>query len=493
MPQEKIANEPPNLSRLRHDLRSKLNGILGFGQLLQDSALTPEQQHHLKKVLGSGEAMLTLIDQLETSGPKGANAPVYEDPASPEQALLKTTPAGSTVLIVDDEVANLELLVQSLGRAGFQTLTAQNRKDALALLDQKAPNLILLDVRMPDVSGFDLCREIHARTSFENVPVIFLSGASEIESRLKAYEAGGVDYILKPFYAREVIARVCTQVALVQSQEKLRRYAQSLEQLVAERTSQMIHQDRMASLGLMSAGIVHEINNPVTFIKGNLALLRRFDKDLKALREALPSDHVLLSKVEFISREFPQLISEMDMGAERIRAMVHGLKCFSRQESTEKEEMDLVGCIESSLQLAKGELKRYKVNREWSADINPVLGNTQQISQVFVNLFVNASHAMRDLPQGILTVQASNAADGGVDVRVQDSGCGMSAETLNKIWLPFFTTKPKDIGTGLGLSIVYGILEDHKGTVSVTSQPGEGTCFLLHFPPFTAQERRAVA
>ena len=489
MPQEKVTLSIDPFQRLRHDLRGRLNGILGFGQLLADSTLDDEQRHFLGKILSSGDSLLSLIDQITpglTSQSLASCEPFLEvlpsDDSPMEESVTFDNKRGHIILMIDDEVSNLDVLEKALSKSGHHILTASSAAMARDHIRSILPDIILMDLLMPGVSGYDLCRELKDNPLTQAIPVVFLSSVTDIKGRLKAYEAGGVDFILKPFYAREVVVRIHTHLQLLDARKKLERYTKSLESLVKERTEQLIHQDRMASVGLMSAGVVHEINNPVTFIQGNLSILKRFEQDLSSALSALSVEQRKSTKTDFILKEMPSLLKEMQSGVDRIISIVSGLKSFSRKDPSSKTTLDVREPIEEAFKLTVSEMKRFKVEKKWPSTLPPILGNAQQLSQAFVNLFVNAGHAMQGKSDGCLTVEIEWVGKKQIVIRVRDNGCGMSAETLSKIWLPFFTTKPKNIGTGLGMPIVHGIIEDHAGTVRAFIEPGQGTIFEIHFP-----------
>lgn len=476
-------SSPPDIyQKLRHDLRGKLNGILGSSQVLMDSKLTEDQRHFLLGIIVSGDEMLSVIDRISPDHLEAAGR-TPENDTSIERMPEAVAPAEShTLLIVDDEIQSLDVLVQTLGKAGYRIQTAPSAEDALKMIQEQPPEIILLDLNLPGKSGMDLCRDVKSMPLGSDIPVIFLSGMTDIQTRLKAYESGGVDFIVKPFYAREVIVRVNTHLQLADARKKLQRYACSLESLVKERTEQLIHQDRMASLGTMSAGVVHEIKNPVTFIKGNIAILRRFESDLDRILQAVPPGSAEASKAAFIRRELPSLLKDMESGVERVSVIVESLKSFSRKDPSEKTLLSIVDPIEDALKLTTGETKRYQIGRQWTLPVPKIRGNAQQLSQAFVNLIVNAAHALGGKADGHIQLAVFPLGGSRVAVRIADNGCGMTPETLSQIWLPFFTTKPKGVGTGLGMPIVHGIIQDHGGQVRVCSQPGEGTVFEINFP-----------
>jgi two-component system NtrC family sensor kinase len=258
--------------------------------------------------------------------------------------------------------------------------------------------------------------------------------------------------------------------------------------------SQMLQQEKMASIGQLAAGVAHEINNPVGFIMSNLATLGKYGERLvgfiQAQADALaaPSSPERMAelaelrrrlKLDQIIADLGQLIRESIDGAERVKKIVQDLKSFSRMDEVEWKTADINDCLESTLNIVWNELK-YKavVNREYGG-LPLTRCNPGQLNQVFMNLLVNAAHALER--EGTITVRSWHG-DGSVNVAIADTGCGMTEEIRKKIFDPFFTTKEVGKGTGLGLSISYDIVKKHGGEIRVESEVGKGTTFTVTLP-----------
>ncbi|KAF0219769.1 MAG: multi-sensor signal transduction histidine [Geobacteraceae bacterium] len=258
--------------------------------------------------------------------------------------------------------------------------------------------------------------------------------------------------------------------------------------------TQLIQQEKMASIGQMAAGVAHEINNPTGFIMSNLGTLRKYVERLAAFIKAQSETITALSmpdadgklaalqkqlKIDHIVGDLPNLIAESLDGAERIKKIAQDLKCFSRVDEAECTMANLTDCIESTINIVWNELK-YKVTlKKEYGELSPVKCYPQQLSQVFMNLLVNAAHAIEK--QGEITVrtwQESNSAY----IAITDTGCGISEEIRSRIFEPFFTTKEAGKGTGLGLPISYDIIRKHGGDISVESTVGAGTTFTVRLP-----------
>lgn len=290
-----------------------------------------------------------------------------------------------------------------------------------------------------------------------------------------------------------------TDITQIKSQNKeLIQAVRDKDQEINRVESMLLHSEKMASLGTISAGIAHEINNPIAFLSANLrrcehylgtlaavvqALRRRisgerFDQFLRAeSRLRLNSD-----KLDFILGDYPSLMEETDQGVERIKKIISDLKHFSYNKQEDFAPVDVARCVDVSLNLARHELKgRIRVDRDFATDQPPVRGSESQLSQVFMNLVVNAAQALEQREGGEIRIQADRDGDW-YRIAVSDNGPGIDTEKLEQIFEPFFTTKPIGKGTGLGLSISQDIIQRHGGTLSATSTPGEGTRFEIRLP-----------
>ena len=258
--------------------------------------------------------------------------------------------------------------------------------------------------------------------------------------------------------------------------------------------SQLLQQEKMASIGQLAAGVAHEINNPMGFISSNLGSMEKYLERLTAfielqsagIEENAPeslkkelAEARRKAKVDYILGDAKSLLAESRDGAERVRAIVQNLKSFSRVDEGQASWVDLNDCLESTVSIAWNELK-YKttLNRDYG-ELPQVKCLPQQLNQVFLNLLVNAAHAIDT--KGEVTIRTRRLEDR-VTVAIQDTGCGIPEAIRNRIFEPFFTTKEVGKGTGLGLSISYDIIKKHGGEIEVASEPGVGTTFTISLP-----------
>lgn len=294
------------------------------------------------------------------------------------------------------------------------------------------------------------------------------------------------------------------------SQKKYRKLAQNLKKEVARQTSKIqsaqarfMHQEKLASIGQLAAGVAHEINNPMGFISSNLNTLVGYQQDFKTLvknyREMMfllkektsASDTAIYDKIEIIEKmekeidlEFlmadcGQLVQESLEGAERIRKIVSDLKDFAHPGERSLKLSDINRSIDATLSIATNELKyNTQVVRNYNT-LPQILCYPQQLNQVFLNILINAAQSIEE--RGEIRIETRCLGEC-VEIRFSDNGCGISPEKVSKIFDPFFTTKPVGKGTGLGLNVAHNIIQKHHGTINVESQPGQGTTFIIRIP-----------
>lgn len=278
---------------------------------------------------------------------------------------------------------------------------------------------------------------------------------------------------------------------LMQTRSMLQKKSGDLEKAnreLREKQQQLLQSEKLASLGRLSAGMAHEINNPIQFIQGNMRILiESTDSILPVLdryAETDPDFRVARLEYSFFRQHIKTLLQDMSNGTVRIADIVRDLKKFARAEEGRFDEtVDVNEAVRSSLRLVHNKIKRHNVIPELDPSLPKVKGNVSKIEQVLVANLINAAEALGDRSDGIIKVGTSTDPEGtSVSVIISDNGAGMTEEVRRRLFDPFFTTKQRSGGMGLGLSVAYGIIKDHQGWIDVDTKLGEGTTLQYHFP-----------
>lgn len=422
---------------------------------------------------------------------------------------MDTSP--STILVVDDNKTNVLLCATHLKNEGYETLEAYNGEEALRVIAERGPDLVLLDIMMPGMDGFEVVRRLKADESTRNIPIIMVTALGDQHSRLQALENGAEEFINKPVHKAELLMRVRNLLKLKKYQDYLAQQSDLLEQAVVERTmrldaanmrlsevqEKLVESEKLASIGQLAAGVAHEINNPIGFVNSNFGSLRAYVDDFLAILARYQAVEHLLPPAEaaalqqlreqmdlaYISDDVKNLLAESEDGIARVRKIIQDLKDFARVDNSNQwEKASIERCIDSALTIVHNEIK-------YKADVDKEYGGVpeidclpSQLSQVFLNLLVNASHAIAGGEvRGKIGIRTDYDADS-VWVEIRDTGCGIPPEILKHIFEPFYTSKPVGVGTGLGLSVSHGIVARHGGRVEVESEVGKGSCFRVVLP-----------
>ena len=543
------------------------------------------------------------------------------------------------ILIVDDEEANLKYMSTLISRYGYIFDTARNGIEAIEKTKKINPDIILLDILMPEMDGIEACKRLKEDPETRHIPIIVLTALEDKETKIESLKAGANDFLSKPVDNIELIARIknflqlknleeikknneiltgtikaieiakreweqtmdcindivilidasdniirCnkiltaltgrsysellnrkwqdvfkesgfsykisssgsieyyhpggryfnydiyyvknlgtastytavitlqditdrkkreeererTEEELKKSKEMLEAHHKELEKAYAElkaAQSQILQQEKMASIGQIAAGIAHEVNNPVGFIMSNLSSLQKYVSRLSEFIDVqtetikkLSGDGKILNaitesrkslKVDYIIDDLGNLIRESLDGAERVKKIVQDLKSFSRIDEAEWKMADINAGIESTINIVWNELKYKATVKKEYGNIPLTKCNPGQLNQVFMNILVNAAHAIEK--QGEITMKTWHD-NGYIYISISDTGCGIPADKIDRIFEPFFTTKEVGKGTGLGLSIAYDIVKKHNGDIIVESEVGKGTTFTVKVP-----------
>jgi len=393
----------------------------------------------------------------------------------------------NTVFIADDNNTDRMILENALRKIGFSTKTFDSGLSIFrAIFESDSPVVALLDWVMPDKSGVDICRTLITSPPQQPVYAIVITSRTEKADIAYALENGADDYVAKPFDIPELGARIKTGFRLINAKRQLMdnnarliEYARRLEGIADERTEQLTRADRLSTIGILSAGIAHEINNPCSFISVNLQTL---EENMPPIIRALDKDPSEEDRdaAKKITALYPEIFREMKNGITRIRSIVNGLKTYVHPVRCDHNSGFCVEpCIDSALHLCENRLKyTVTVKKEYS-DTPEVFGDQTEIEQVFINLFTNAADAIEERgSKGTLTITTA-CEDNNVIIHIRDSGPGIPEDMINHMFLPFHTKKPAGKGTGLGLYISRNIMKSNRGDIQVKNRPEGGACFTL--------------
>lgn len=394
------------------------------------------------------------------------------------------------ILIAEDDSVSRRILEAKLVKWGYDVVVTCDGDEAWSALQAiDAPRLAILDWMMPGVDGVELCRRVRAESREFYTYIILLTALQQEENLVAGMDAGADDYIAKPFKSNELKVRLRAGIRIIDLQNDLVIARESLNAAFTElkdTQSQMLQKEKMASIGQLAAGVAHEINNPVGFIKSNLGTLKKYTDQLtNFIREqtdilkSFDKSVTLDEELEYIINDIPLLVDESLDGAERVTKIVESLKSFSRVDEAGWTLANINDGLKSTLNIVMNEIK-YKAELIMELGVLPEIKcNLGQLNQVFMNLLVNAAQSIET--KGTITVRSRHEGER-VLVEVSDTGSGIPEAIRKRIFEPFFTTKPVGKGTGLGLSISYDIVKKHGGSIEVESKLDEGTTFSIRIP-----------
>jgi signal transduction histidine kinase len=356
----------------------------------------------------------------------------------------QTALSGETILVVDDTLDNARLLVNILAQEGYSVKHVQNGTAGLALARSEPPDLILLDVMMPEMDGYEVCRRLKADPCTRDIPVIFITALSQTLDKVKAFTTGGVDYITKPFEFDEVLARVETHLALQRIQKSL--------------------QEQVAELDAFAHTVAHDLKNP-------LALIMNYAHILNEMGDSLSRDELAtyLRVVQQASHKAINIVDELLLLA-GVRKTEVKLKSIDMADVVANAERRLEYMIEEH----HGELI---LPPSWPT----VEGYAPWLEEVWTNYLSNGLKYGGHPPR--LELGATNLADGWTKFWVKDNGPGLTAEEQGRLFAEFTRLgKVRAQGHGLGLSIVRRIVEKLGGEAGVESEAGQGSLFYFTLP-----------
>jgi len=365
-----------------------------------------------------------------------------------------TQSAHNSILLVDDEPHNLQPIVHFLEQSDYKIHISLSGSAALEILQHLVPDLILLDIIMPDIDGYETCRRIKADPKLSDIPVLFMTSVTDTQNKVKGFEVGCQDYITKPIQYEELLARVKTHIQMRHMQKELFRF------------------EKLQSLGVLAGGIAHDFNNILSIILGNVQLLKG-------------------------KNENESLIHSTEKAVMRAANLSKSLITFSKGGTPLLRKGDIIPVLKDALEfILDTSDTTYELDIE--EDIPLLYFDRQQVGQAFNQLILNADQAMNH--DGKIFIQISQekidqhkhvlAKGDYIRITISDTGYGINHENLKRIFDPYFSTQERGTqkGMGLGLAIAHSIITQHKGIIEVESVPNKGSHFHVYLPVFKEKE-----
>ncbi len=408
------------------------------------------------------------------------------------------TPAerSMSIMIVDDVLKNIQLLYSILANEKYEIHFVTSGENALKSLNKMQIDLILLDIMMPEMDGFEVCEKLKENPETRDIPVIFLTAKDSVEDKVRGFGLGAVDYITKPFQSQEVLARLRTHLALKKSQETIRQYNDQLETLLEKRTKALVRSERQAAFGQLVQGIVHNLKSPLSASSISAQMLRMGLRNVEKAKQDEGTDEIV--SLNALVKKVQETLEIIEQSNEALDNMINSLLTKSRQDRSDKAELvDANEILRRELEFMRADPAfKYHVSKEVTLSEEPLLVEVVpgEFSQVIQNLIRNALDAMHGQPQQPLTLITERAGNN-ARLIVKDGGPGIPENIIDKIFDPFFTTKAtRDSaekgkekedgphGTGLGLWMCRETVESFHGSIVVASEPGRGATFTVEIP-----------
>lgn len=403
---------------------------------------------------------------------------------------------GAKILIGDDIPANLNILRDVLEPQGYKIMVATNGAAVLDIANRTRPDLVLLDVMMPEMNGFEVCRSLRSNDELKDIPVIFITAKDGVENLMEGFASGGVDYIRKPFQIEEVRVRVKNHLqlwklrqSLIENNQKLekeikarREMEEKQQQLLLEKQKVSEAASRLEATETLAGGLAHDFNNLITVVLGNVSMIRR----------TLETDHTCMP-----------MLSMIENASEQAADLTRQMLAYARGGKYQPELIDPLKIVAEVIRLQQWNLPNNVHISFTGNDLWKMEADTAQLQQTLMAIISNSVEAIGDKKDGEIQIKCdnlvadeeifdpvgdySNLQPGNyVRIKIQDNGSGMNEETLSRVFEPFFTTKFQ--GRGMGLAAVYGTIKNHGGHINADSEIGKGSTFTILLPATTANE-----
>ncbi|MEB3343145.1 hybrid sensor histidine kinase/response regulator [Okeania sp.] len=437
-----------------------------------------------------------------------------------------------TIMIVDDQKVNLKIISSLLKTSGFNVITAERGKILFEKLENKLPDLILLDIIIPEMDGFEICYRLQSSEKTKHIPIIFMTSISEYEEKIRGLKLGAVDYITKPVKKEEVVARINIHLRLkeeiqerTQAEIELQKTQVELEKMIEERTAklsrslaelqetqiELIKSEQMSSIGKLITGIAHELNNPVSIVLGNINLAEQYLETIinhiKLYQKEFPHPGSIIEKdaeemdIDFLIEELPKMLSSIKLASDRISETSVSLRSLARVDSMSKIPFDINDAIESNLKILQHRLKansqrpEIKIVKKYG-DLPKINCYPHALNYVLMNLLVNSIDSVEEFNskknrsyqeiwqnQNCINITTLVIESYRVKIIIADNGLGMLAHLKNKLDEAIEGVKSTNKRNTLGLSMSHSIIvEKHRGKLECRSLPNQGKEFIIELP-----------
>lgn len=413
---------------------------------------------------------------------------------------MNTALSEGTLLIVDDTPENIKVLFKFLRDTGFKVLVAQDGEDGIRKAEQASPDLILLDVMMPKMNGFEACQVFKSKENLKDIPIIFMTALTDTSDKIRGFEVGAADYITKPIQQEEVLARVMAHLKLYKLQQQLQQKNQQLEERTQELQVEIRHRKEI-QMSLETANVTN-----VTLAQRTVELQKRTQEleqrnleldafahtvahDLKnplsgviGLSEILLEKCVVNKPIDAKSLDRLQKINDAAMQILGIINAILLLAGVSRHQTLHVETIDMKSLVEQVINTRLSHLiSQYAATIRLPENLPTSRGYAPWLEEVWVNYLTNGMKYGGEVPH--LEINAEFLTDNLIKYSIKDNGAGITVTQQSQLFTPFIRlhTKRAD-GHGLGLSIVKQIIEKLGGTVGVESELGQGSTFFFTLP-----------
>jgi signal transduction histidine kinase len=452
----------PTSSQLLHDLRSPLNQIIGYSEMLTEDA-EAQQRHDVVTDLGrigaAGRRVLALLDEHFTAEPERRELRPADDEPAPDDgiALLHPHMLPGRLLVVDDDAANRDVLSRRLGRQGHRVTTAGNGRDTLRLMREHEFDAVLLDIMMPDMDGYEVLGRIKADQRLQHIPVIMISALSEVQSVVRCIEAGAEDYLTKPFNPVLLRARIDASLEKKRGRDRETALFEQLQQNYKRLQELEKMRDDMRNM------IVHDLRTPLTALIVGMELVGNqglSDSQREMMEIATDGGKTLLGMINDLLD-----IEKMESGTTQLH---HEPLCSAAL---------VAGAVKQVASLAA--VAQTTLVSELAADLPLFSGDAGKLTRTLVNLLANAIRFTRS---GTVTVNVTRQPEH-IRFAIRDTGSGIPAEAFERIFEKFAQVDAQSkVGTGLGLAFCKLAVEAHGGAICVESTPGTGSTFSFTVP-----------